>query len=64
MTDQRLEALTHNLELLSLETEKPDKQIGATQPPSDGSCWGHGETAAVVEMPEPRLDRHDHRLEA
>jgi hypothetical protein len=24
---ERLEALTHNLELLSLETEKPDKQI-------------------------------------
>ena len=25
--DERLEALTHNLELLSLETEKHDKQI-------------------------------------
>jgi hypothetical protein len=64
MMDERLEALTRNLELLSLETENPDKQIAQLSPPSDGSCWGRGETAAVVEMPEPRLDSHDHRLEA
>jgi hypothetical protein len=32
MTDERLEALAHHLELLSPETEKPDKQIAQRSP--------------------------------
>jgi len=30
--DERLEALTHNLKLLSLETEKHDKQLAQLAP--------------------------------
>jgi hypothetical protein len=44
--DGRLEALTHNLELLSLETEKHDKQIAQTEHTGNRGCCGHSETAA------------------
>jgi hypothetical protein len=64
--DERLEALTRNLELLSLESEKHDRQLdraaklvtGVT-----GVAEGTARLLRVVEMRKHRLDSHDDRLD-
>ena len=61
--DGRLEALTHNLELLSLETEKHDKQIAQLSTLVTEVAVGTARLLRVVEMPEHRLDSHDNRLD-
>jgi hypothetical protein len=60
--DGRLEALTHNLELLSLETEKHDKQIAQLSTLVTEVAVGTARLLRVVEMHEHRLDSHDNRL--
>jgi hypothetical protein len=44
--DERLEGLGHNLELLSLETEKYDKHIAQLRTPATDVAGGTGETVA------------------
>jgi len=61
--DGRLEALTHNLELLSLETEKHDKQIAQLSTLVTGVAEGTARLLRVEEMHEHRLDSHDNRLD-
>jgi hypothetical protein len=61
--DERLEALTHNLELLSLETEKHDKQIGQLGTLVTEVAEGTARLLRVVEMHKHRLDSHDDRLD-
>jgi hypothetical protein len=61
--DGRLEALTHNLELLSLETEKHDKQIAQLSALVTEVAEGTARLLRVVEMHEHRLDSHDNRLD-
>ena len=61
--DERLEGLTNNLELLSLETEKPDKQIAQLRTLATDVAGGAARRLRIVEMPEPRLDSHDPRLD-
>jgi hypothetical protein len=61
--DERLEALTHNLELLSLETEKHDKQIAQLSTLVTEVAGGTARLLRVVEMPEHRLDSHDDRMD-
>jgi hypothetical protein len=53
--DGRLEALTHNLELLSLETEKHDKQIAQLSTLVTEVAEGTARLLRVVEMHEHRL---------
>jgi hypothetical protein len=59
--DERLESLTHNLELLSLETEKHDKQIAQLGTLVTEFAQGTARLLRVVEMHEHRLDSHDDR---
>jgi hypothetical protein len=61
--DERLEALTHNLELLSLETEKHDKQIAQLSTLVTEVAGGTARLLRVVEMHEHRLDSHDDRMD-
>jgi hypothetical protein len=61
--DERLEALTHNLELLSLETEKHDKQIAELSTLVSEVAVGTTKLLRVVEMHEHRPDSHDDRLD-
>jgi hypothetical protein len=61
--DERLEALTHNLELLSLETEKHDKQIAQLSTLVTEVAEGTARLLRVVEMHEHRLDSYDDRLD-
>jgi hypothetical protein len=61
--DERLEALTHNLELLSLESEKHDHQLDRAAKLITEVAEGTARLLRVVEMHEHRLDSHDHRLD-
>jgi len=61
--DQRLEALTRNLELLSLETEKHDKQVAQLGTLVTGVAEGTARLLRVVEMDEHRLDSPDDGLD-
>jgi hypothetical protein len=61
--DGRLEALTRNLELLSLETEKHDNQIEHAAKLVTEVAEGTARLLRVVEMHEHRLDSHDDRLD-
>jgi hypothetical protein len=63
--DERLDALTHNhnFELLSLETEKHDKSIAQLGALVTEVAGGTARRLRIVEMPEHRLDSHDHRLD-
>jgi len=56
--DERLEALTRNLELLSLESEKHDRQLDRTAKLVTEVAEG---TARLLR--EHRLDSHDGRLD-
>ena len=61
--DERLEALTHSLELLSLETEKHDRQIAQLSTLVTEVAEGTVRLLRVAEMHENRLDSHDDRLD-
>ena len=61
--DERLEALTHNLELLSLETEKHDRQIAQLSTLVADVAEGTARLLRIVEMHEHRIDSHDDRLD-
>jgi hypothetical protein len=61
--DERLEALTHNLELLSMETEKHDRQIAQLGALVTEVAEGTARLLRVVEVHEHRLDSHDDRLD-
>jgi DNA repair ATPase RecN len=68
--DERLEALTHNLELLSLESEKHDRRFEQTMKQIEQAtklvtdvAEGTARLLRVVEMHEHRLDSHDERLD-
>jgi hypothetical protein len=61
--DERLEALTHNLELLSHETVKHDKQIAQLSTLVTEVAEGTVRLLRVVEMHEHRIDSHDDRLD-
>ena len=66
--DQRLEALTRNLELLSFESEKHDRRFEQTTKQIEQAtklitevAEGTARLLRVVEMHEHRLDSHDER---
>ncbi|MGB7131744.1 MAG: hypothetical protein WBD59_13090 [Candidatus Sulfotelmatobacter sp.] len=59
--DGRLQALTHNLELLSLESEKHDRQLDRAAKLITEVAEGTARLLRVVEMHEHRLDSHDDR---
>jgi hypothetical protein len=61
--DERLEALTHSLELLSHETEKHDRQIAKLGTFVGEVAEGTARLLRVAEMHEHRLDSHDDRLD-
>ncbi|HKI26949.1 MAG TPA: hypothetical protein VKA07_11530 [Candidatus Sulfotelmatobacter sp.] len=61
--DERLEALTHSLELLSLETQKHDRQIDRLSTLVTEVAEGTARLLRVAEMHEHRLDSHDDRLD-
>jgi hypothetical protein len=61
--DERLEALTRNLELLSLETEKHDRQIAQLGTLVTEVAEGTARLLRVVETHDHRLDSHDDRLD-
>jgi hypothetical protein len=61
--DERLEALTRNLELLSLESEKHDRQLDRAAKLVTEVAEGTARLLRVVEMHEHRLDSHDNRLD-
>jgi hypothetical protein len=61
--DERLEALTRNLELLSLESEKHDRQLDRAAKLITEVAEGTARLLRVVEMHENRLDSHDDRLD-
>jgi hypothetical protein len=61
--DDRLEALTHSLELLSLETQKHDRQIDRLSTLVTEVAEGTARLLRVAEMHEHRLDSHDDRLD-
>jgi len=61
--DERLEALTRNLELLSLESEKHDRQLDRAAKLVTEVAEGTARLLRVVEMHEHRLDSHDERLD-
>jgi hypothetical protein len=69
-TDERLdrlverhEALTRNMELLMLETEKHDRQIGDLTKLVGDIAQGIARLVHTAEMHEHRLDSHDDRLD-
>jgi hypothetical protein len=59
--DERLQALTHNLELLSLESEKHDRQLDRAAKLITEVAEGTARLLRVVEMHDHRLDSHDDR---
>jgi hypothetical protein len=61
--DERLEALTRNLELLSLESEKHDRQLDRAAKLVTEVAEGTARLLRIVEMHEHRLDSHDERLD-
>ncbi|HTU41326.1 MAG TPA: hypothetical protein VMF10_06430 [Candidatus Aquilonibacter sp.] len=61
--DQRLQALTHNLELLSLESEKHDRQLDRAAKLITEVAEGTARLLPVVEMHEHRLDSYGDRLD-
>ena len=61
--DQRLQALTHNLELLSLESEKHDRQLDRAAKLITEVAEGTARLLRVVEMHDRRLDSHGDRLD-
>jgi len=61
--DERLEALTRKLELLSLESEKNDRQLDRTAKLVTAVAEGTARLLRVVEVREHRLDSHDDRLD-
>jgi hypothetical protein len=61
--DERLGALTRNLELLSLESEKHDRQLDRAAKLVTEVAEGTARLLRVVEMHEHRLDSHDNRLD-
>lgn len=60
--DERLEALTRNLEL-SLESEKHDRQLDRAAKLVTEVAEGTARLLRIVEMHEHRLDSHDDRLD-
>jgi hypothetical protein len=61
--DERLEALTRNLELLSPESEKHDRQLDRAAKLVTEVAEGTARLLRIVEMHEHRLDSHDDRLD-
>src|SRR5258708_26360388 len=61
--DERLEALTRNLELLSLESEKHDRQLDRAAKLVTEVAEGTARLLRGVEMHEHRLDSYDDRLD-
>ena len=61
--DERLEALTHSLELLSHGTEKHDRQLEKLGTFATEVAEGTARLLRVAEMHEHRLDSHDDRLD-
>jgi len=61
--DERLEALTRNLELLSLESEKHDLQLDGAAKLVTEVAEGTARLLRIVEVHEPHLDSHDDRLD-
>ena len=61
--DERLEALTRNLELLSLESEKHDRQLDRAAKLITEVAEGTASLLRVAEMHEHRLDSYDDRLD-
>ena len=68
--DERLEALTRNLELSSLESEKHDRRFEQTTKQIEQAAKlvtevaeGTARLLRVVEMHEHHLDSHDDRLD-
>ena len=61
--DERLQALTHNLELLSLESEKHDRQLDRAAKLITEVAEGTARLLRVVEMHDRRLDSHGDRLD-
>lgn len=59
--DERLAALTHNLELLSLETEKHDKQIAQLSTLVTEVAEGTARLLRVVEVHEHWRMTNDER---
>ena len=60
--DERLEALTRNLEL-SLESEKHDRQLDQATKLVTEVAEGTARLLRIVETHEHRLDSHDDRLD-
>jgi hypothetical protein len=60
--DERLEALTRNLQLLSLESEN-DRQLDRAAKLITEVAEGTARLLRVVEMHENRPDSHDDRLD-
>jgi hypothetical protein len=60
--DERLEALTRNLEL-SLESEKHDRQLDRATKLVTEVAEGTARLLRIVETHEHRLDSHDDRLD-
>jgi hypothetical protein len=61
--DERLEAVTHTLELSSLESEKHDRQLDRAAKLITEVAEGTARLLRVVEMHEHRIDSHDDRLD-
>jgi hypothetical protein len=61
--DERREASTRNLELLSLETEMQGKQIAQLGTLVTGVAQGTARLLRVVEIHEHGSDSHDDRLD-
>jgi len=61
--DERLEAVTHTLELLSLESEKHDRQLDRAAKLVTEVAEGTARLLRVVGMHEHRLDSYDERLD-
>jgi hypothetical protein len=53
--DERLEGLAHNLELLSLETEKPDKQIAQLRTLATDVAGARRDGCGLWRCPNPGL---------
>lgn len=61
--DERLEALTHSLELLSLETQKHDRQIDRLSTLVTEVAEGTARLLRVAGDAHAFLDSHDDRLD-
>jgi len=60
---ERHEALTHNVELLMLETEKHGKEIGELKNIVKDFAEGTARLLHVAELHQHRLDSHDDRID-